>query len=577
VTTVIATPVLFASADFVKLTFAFDPWLIAAAKAVPGARIASGGWLIPRAGFPAFVLAVGAAAVKADDSLAEIMPPDPFANAKPTEVLGDFHPRRPTWAQLHTPFGLTAQDYQATGSCFLIKTPNALLLDEMGLGKTSQLINAVSYVFEHQPAPMRPMKVLIVAKASSVTNWRNEIDTFSRPCSVTILRGTRPQRHKLLNDNPPVELGYAALQYTVVSWQGMRIDLDMLTQHSWDWIVLDEAHLAKSTPLNDDQSKQAIAIHSLHAPRKTAMTGTFVINAPQDAWNVLRWLNIEHRSWHDFERETLKTISYSPGKNEAFTLKMVVGYQPTGLAKLRAMIGSSMIRRTKDEEMPGLPPYIRTTVEVIMNDDETARYRAAEHDFLLYLSDKTETDTIDVMTMALRLRQTTSDVSTFSGKEKASSKLLTVESLVEDLDASGQKVLIGTVFVDTALAAARLLTPYKPAVVQGSTPMAQRDREVARFQNDPSCKVFIASVAACREAINLTAASAIIHIDKEWSQAYVDQFEARARRIGSEKHSCINVYTLMAHLSDGKKTIDYGLEVLLAKKERIAAQLTGSR
>ena len=92
--------------------------------------------------------------------------------------------RRPTWAQLHTPFGLTAQDYQATGSCFLIKTPNALLLDEMGLGKTSQLINAVSYVFEHQPAPMRPMKVLIVAKASSVQQTVQRHDSARHPTAA---------------------------------------------------------------------------------------------------------------------------------------------------------------------------------------------------------------------------------------------------------------------------------------------------------------------------------------------------------------------------------------------------------
>jgi len=566
--TITARPI---DAGEVELRFKFDTWLNAACKALPGARLVSGGWNIPRESFPALCASVGASALKIEDptgELVQIVPPDPFAEGRPREVLSDFRPLCPTWGELNTDRGLTSDDYQAVGSSFLINHEKALLLDDVGLGKTKQLIDAVSYVYQRD---RRPTNILVVAKPISLSNWRNEIGMFSVPCETRMLRGSVSQRRNQLLMRSIEHL----LCYFVVSWQTMRIDVDALAKIDWDWIVLDEAHLAKSTPMNGDQSKQAAAIYSLQAPRKVAMTGTYLINAPPDAWNVLHWMGIDHRNWDEFERATLKTIRYSPDRYKTFKLKMVVGYQPTGMIKLRELIGSSMIRRLKDEEMPALPPFIRTDVEVILDDEETKRYRAVEKELLLYLNDLEHVEEVDVMTKALRLKQTISTIETFVGKACASSKIVTVESLVDDLVDGGQKVLIGTVFVATVNALERQLAKYNPAVVHGGIPSAQRDREIERFQSDPDCRVFIASVAACREAINLTAASAIIHVDKEWAQAYVDQFEGRARRIGSEKHNGINVYSLMARLPNGEKTIDYGIATLLDKKQKMVSQLVG--
>jgi len=568
-----------AQGDTVQLQFEHDPWLIAAAKSVPGARLAPGGWMVPRDGFPAFCLAVGTGAIKIEDpTLLDLVPADPFEHTKPTEVLGDLRPLRPTWGEQNTLLGLTAADYQATGTSWLIKHKYALLLDEMGLGKSKQLIDAVSYVHEEgrrQDGCANMRNVLIVAKASSVSNWRNELEMFSIPCDIHLLRGPVAQRRKLLTSDPN-----HLLRYFVVSWQTMRADIDELGRRHWDWIVLDEAHLAKSTPLNDNQARQASAIHALQANRKTAMTGTFIVNSAEDSWNVLNWLEIDRRPWKTFEQQTLKTITYSPGGVKR--LKMVVGYKPDGLVKLRGMIGNSMIRRVKDEEMPGLPPFIRTNVEVMLNPEETLRYRAAEKQSLLYLDTLVDEDgeRIDKQTVVMRLKQITSSIAQFLERDYVSSKTATALSLVEDLVASGKKVLIGTQFLEVISELQRELGGFDPVVVTGTMKMSDRDKAIARFQSDPECSVLIASVAACREAINLTAASAIIHIDKEWSQAYVDQFEARARRIGSEAHTGINVYTLLAMLPptakhpDGEFTIDHGIEKVLDKKELHADNLT---
>jgi SNF2 family DNA or RNA helicase len=66
------------------------------------------------------------------------------------------------------------------------------------------------------------------------------------------------------------------------------------------------------------------------------------------------------------------------------------------------------------------------------------------------------------------------------------------------------------------------------------TMTSERQREVYRFQNDSSCKLFIGCSAACREGLTLTAATHVIFLDVEWAWDYVVQAFSRAHRIGQK-------------------------------------------
>lgn len=543
---------------WLALSFAYSPTYIAICKDL-GGRFGGGRWIIHRDKFQALVGRVGASMIVCGPELQKLMPADPFVDTKPTYVLPDFKPRKSTWTQQNTPYGLGPTDFQATGSTRLIQQQRVLMLDPMGVGKSKMLLDAANYVHDHGT---RPLALLGVCPASAVTNWGNEAEKFSGPCSITLLRGNRAQRRQLLRS------AKRSLSLLFASYQMMVSDIDDLAQIPWDWIVLDEAHYVKSNPLNGPQSLRAAAIHYLDAPRKTAMTGTLSPNSLDDTWNILRWLGVEKRGWAQYERETLKTITYTRGYAE---LKKVVDYTPSGLATAKSMIGPIMIRRTKDEVLPSLPPFTHTDIEVTLSAEETRAYKAAEKDFLLYLKDH-EIQHIDQSAMTIRLRQIACGV--FVGDKAA--KMETAASISNDIAANGGKWIVACTFVDPIKVLEHKLFQYGPAIIHGGLSTAQRDANIARFQTDPDCRVIIVSVSACREAINLTAASAIIHIDKEWSPAYVSQFEARAQRIGSERHQCINVYSLMARLQNGDKTIDYGIEALLEKKGRVAAQLVGA-
>jgi SNF2 family DNA or RNA helicase len=91
---------------------------------------------------------------------------------------------------------------------------------------------------------------------------------------------------------------------------------------------------------------------------------------------------------------------------------------------------------------------------------------------------------------------------------------------------------------------------------------------VERFQNDPTCSVFLISLKAGGTGLNLTAADTVVHFDPWWNPAAEDQATDRAHRIGQSR--VVNVYRLVA-----KGTIEEKiLQLKLKKKELVANVLS---
>ena len=64
-----------------------------------------------------------------------------------------------------------------------------------------------------------------------------------------------------------------------------------------------------------------------------------------------------------------------------------------------------------------------------------------------------------------------------------------------------------------------------------------RDRQapVERFQNDPDCKLFLISLKAGGQGLNLTAAEYVFLLDPWWNPAVESQAIDRAHRIGQSR------------------------------------------
>jgi SNF2 family DNA or RNA helicase len=102
------------------------------------------------------------------------------------------------------------------------------------------------------------------------------------------------------------------------------------------------------------------------------------------------------------------------------------------------------------------------------------------------------------------------------------------------------------------------------ASIKGAT--RERGAEIARFRDDPDCRVFTASLRAGGLGIDLTSASVVIHYDRWWNQAREDQATDRVHRLGQNKG--VQVIKLIT-----RNTIEEKIDALITRKGLLAADL----
>ncbi|KAL4872588.1 hypothetical protein BDV12DRAFT_182930 [Aspergillus spectabilis] len=78
----------------------------------------------------------------------------------------------------------------------------------------------------------------------------------------------------------------------------------------------------------------------------------------------------------------------------------------------------------------------------------------------------------------------------------------------------------------------RVHSQFKHVRLDGTTSAAWRNLSVFLFQNDPRYMVFLLSIRAGGEGLNLVSSSTVIFLDDDWNPQVMRQAEARVHRIG---------------------------------------------
>ena len=159
-----------------------------------------------------------------------------------------------------------------------------------------------------------------------------------------------------------------------------------------------------------------------------------------------------------------------------------------------------------------------------------------------------------------------------------------VERLVEILKEKGpnQKTIVWSCWVqDIKTIASRLeLEGIDAVTYYGGTSDADRDIAVARFNNDPACKVFIGNPAAGGTGLNLrgydpdkessTNCDHVIYFSQNWSMVSRSQSEDRVHRRGTRVNVRITDLCIPG-------TIDEEIRTRVTDKRNVAYQMQDIR
>jgi non-specific serine/threonine protein kinase len=483
-----------------------------------------------------------------------------LAEAETKDIAPEFHARRERLKSFERiveqplPQGFRGElrPYQKSGYDWLHFLHEygfgGILADDMGLGKTVQ---ALAFLLSLKERGELPRPALLVVPKSLLVNWQREAERFTP--DLRLLQFTGQGRKK----EPAHFEGYDL----VITTYGIVLrDIEFLRDYRFSYIILDESQAVKN-PLA--QSSKAVRL--LQADHRLCLTGTPVENNVYELWSQFAFLNPGLLGNLDtFKSEFGSAIER---RDEA---------SQTTLQTLRRLVYPFILRRTKEQVAPELPPR---TERIIYTDLEPAQRKlyqqTREYYRALLMGMLEESQDINdirfkILEGLLRLRQVCIHPRLVEPNYRGdSAKFEILLETLETLRAEGHKALVFSQFVQAlSLLRAEMDArgiPY--AYLDGRT--RNRQQQVDRFQNDPDLPFFLISLKAGGVGLNLTAADYVLHIDPWWNPAVEMQAADRAHRIGQDKP--VFIYKFIA-----RETVEEKIMLLQERKRELVEQLIAS-
>ncbi len=442
------------------------------------------------------------------------------------------------------------REYQAEGYRWAARLATwgagACLADDMGLGKTLQALTVAV-----ARAPQGP--TLAVAPTSVCPNWIDEARRFA-PTLRPIMLGPG-DRAKTLQAAGPFDL-------IISSYGLLNQEVDLLAQVNWEMVVLDEAQAIKNR-----LTMRSRAAMRLNGRFKMITTGTPVENHLGELWNLFQFINPGLLGSTDSFSQKFGTPIHQHSDAEA-------------RQRLKRLIQPFILRRTKSAVLEELPARTEITIKVAMKDEERALYEAVRLRAVEALQDESPEEAakshIKILAQIMKLRRACCHPQLVMPETSIpGSKLEAFAYTVEDLLANGHKALVFSQFVDHLRIVGEHLDQkgIEYRYLDGSTPSKTRKQEVDAFQAGQG-DLFLISLRAGGQGLNLTAADYVIHLDPWWNPAVEDQASDRAHRIGQTRP--VTIYRLVMRDTIEEKIVDlHGAKRDLAENLLEGADMTG--
>ncbi len=407
------------------------------------------------------------------------------------------------------------RDYQKKGldwlQCLRRYRLGGLLADDMGLGKTVQVLAHLQLVREQEGTFP---DTLVVAPRSVLSGWERE--------AVRFLPQPALYRHHGSNRRTTPD-AWPSAHLSLTTYGTLREDISWLREVSFDTVVLDECQA-----IRNPDTKTAGAARLLDASHRIGLSGTPVQNTVMDLWSQFQFLNPGLLGSRSYFEETYAV----PIENDQDEQRSHM---------LRERIKPFLLRRTKDRVERQLPELSTTRVDCPMEPAQEQLYESVRTTFRRDVSEALEKYGFDETRMKAmegltRLRQICCHPALLEGTElTASSKLQRFVELARDVVEEGHRALVFSQFVSflDRIRSEVEQQGWSYTYLDGST--TNRDDVVSRFQSDESIPLFLISLQAGGEGLNLTGADYVFLMDPWWNPAVEQQAMDRTHRIGQDQ------------------------------------------
>jgi SNF2 family DNA or RNA helicase len=494
--------------------------------------------------------------------------------------------------------------HQYTAAYKMAACKRGIIADGMGVGKTLESVMAM--------AMLGAKRLLILAPGDVASDFARAVKKWAPERPVIILnRLTKAVQKQLLemmmlNEDACVILNYEA-------WAHNKNLLTWLKDCRFDSIICDEAHWLKDTstsayngvndivtaanwckgcdkffPAGSSRYHCDVCYEDLQSSIRYAimMTGTLILNNPQDAFGPLHLIRPDI---FPYPRDFRYTFADYTG----------TGWGPGGEARLAQKVSGFYIRRVMGDTGITLPPQETIIHEIELDPMEyplqAKIMKMLWEDAQVQIKDE-KISIANALALITRQRQATVwpggiymnlpqfDASGWPmfdennapvvkrihvGQDyQESCKLDKAMDIYAELTAGGHRVVMFSMFASTIEEMHRRL-PYETAVFNGSTPANMREaikhdfnRETMPDPKKATWKGLLAHYRTGGIGLNLTAATAIIVLDEDWSDGKNQQAYGRIDRIGQTENTQVHI---LRHVGPGK-SIDVWQAALIERK-----------
>lgn len=428
---------------------------------------------------------------------------------------------------------------------------SVLIAAEMGLGKTYEALARDLFIRDRE-RDFGPGHTLIVAPLSVLPSWRNHIHELLPGAKVRVI--DRKNRHLFLQE---------PAHFYLMHWEALRL-MPELRDRTWLHIIADEVHKAKNR-----KAAQTKALKKLRARARTGLSGTPMINRPDELWSILDWLYKGKfggywKFYHKFCKFYVDEYGY----------KHVTG--PRNEHILRNAIDKFFVRHLKEDDDVeiDLPSKYWTEWPVELGPKQRRAYNAMKSDMLTWLGQQEDQPLAAPVVIAklIRLQQLAlshGEIIMQPQKDDEpkpvfipsmpSAKIDALLEIIDELD--GRPVVVFSQFSKMINLTEQVLEEkgIETVKITGDVSSENREAYIERFQAG-EVQVFLATIGAGGIGITLHRASTAVFLDRDWSPAYNQQAEDRLHRIGQTQ--AVQIIDLIA-----EDTVDRGRHQRLEMKK----------